>query len=75
MGTVENEDPIPMVINNPITNIMIAAIALLPSSATDVDETKSEMLPVVFITSANPDAVIIMKPIIAIIAMPLLNKS
>ena len=75
MGTVENEDPIPMVINNPITNIIIAAIALLPSSAPDVDETKSVMLPVVFITSANPDAVIIMKPIIAIIAMPLLNKS
>jgi len=75
MGKVEKLEPIPMVTINPTTSMASAAKALLaPKSAAEVF-TRLCTSPVALITAAKPWAVIMMKPIIAIIFMPWVNTS
>ena len=69
IGTVEKEEPIPMVINKPTNNIKNAARLLLCKPCPKVC-TKSVTPLVVLITLAKPDAAIITKPIIAIRRKP-----
>src|SRR5699024_4602010 len=75
MGTVEKEEPIPNVTSNPTSNIKKAPNALLLPISSAAAYTKVCTSPVVRMTSANPEAVIIIKPIMAIIFMPSVNKS
>ena len=73
IGSVENELPIPIVINNPTISIANAAIVLLPANIVALACTKGSICPVAFITSAKPCAAIMINPTIAIICIPRLN--
>ena len=72
---VEKDEPIPMVIKNPTINIKNAANPLESPTTSTADDIKVSMPPVLFITSAKPEAAIMMKPIIAIMCTPLVKTS
>lgn len=75
IGTVENDEPMPMVTSRPTSSISMAPTALLlPIQATEAS-TRLCTSPVAFITSAKPAAAIMMKPMVAIIFMPSVNRS
>ena len=75
IGIVEKDEPIPIVINKPTTNISSAASDLLFPIISTIEETKVSTPPVLLITLAKPFAAIIIKPIIPIILRPLVKKS
>ena len=75
IGSVENDDPIPIVTIKPTMSITNAPIALLlPNSAAEASTSVSTW-PVAVMTAAKPWAVIMMNPMSAIIFMPEVNTS
>lgn len=72
---MENDEPIPMVTINPTNSISNAPMALLWSIHAAALSTSVRTCPVALSTSAKPEAAIMMKPIIAIIFMPSVNRS
>ena len=75
IGTVENDEPMPMVTNNPTSSINNAPTPRLwPMNAAEAC-TSEFTSPVALSTSAKPEDAIMMKPIIAIIFMPSVNRS
>ncbi|MNN41772.1 hypothetical protein D3C81_1559120 [compost metagenome] len=64
-----------MVTNSPTNSINNAPTPLLWSIQAAEASTRLRTSPVAFITSAKPDAAIMMKPIMAIIFMPSVNRS
>ena len=70
IGTVEKEEPIPMVISKPTSNIKNAASPLLWMTPVLNTSTNSFTPLVLLITLAKPEAAIITKPIIAIKRKP-----
>ena len=75
IGRVENDDPMPMVTSRPTRSIAKAAIALLLPNSPAVAWTRGSTCPEAFITEAKPCAVIMMKPINAIMRIPEVNTS
>gem|GEM_PF-5175477 len=75
IGTVENDEPMPMVTSRPTNNISSAPTALLLPINCAEASTSVFTWPVSRMTSAKPEAAIMMKPIIAIIFMPSVNRS
>ncbi|MNN53242.1 hypothetical protein D3C81_1679850 [compost metagenome] len=74
IGTVENDEPMPMVTSNPTNSISKAPMPLLWSIHCAEVSTRPLTSPVALSTSANPEAAIMMKPIMAIIFMPSVNR-
>ncbi|MDT4832381.1 hypothetical protein FQZ97_659360 [compost metagenome] len=75
MGTVEKDEPMPMVTSRPTSSISSAPSALLWPIQPAEASTRVATWPVSRITSAKPEAAIMMKPIMAIIFMPSVNRS
>ncbi len=75
MGMVEKEEPMPMVMIRPTTSINKAASPRLSPMAPSMALTKVSTLPVALMTAAKPEAVIMMKPIMAIMWTPRVKTS
>ena len=75
IGRVENDEPIPMVTTRPTTRMASAAAGRLPSNRFAADCTSASMSPVLVMTAAKPWAVIMMKPMRAIMRMPAVKTS
>ena len=63
----ENEEPMPIVIKRPVSSINTAATGLLSPIPCETAVTNVSIPPVAFMTSAKPDAAIMIRPIMAII--------
>ena len=75
MGTVENDEPIPMVTSRPTSSMAKEAQPLWSPSTVPTVWTNESTPWVAFITDEKPEALIMMKPISDIILTPWVKAS